>query len=273
MRLIPAILAVVIFASQAASKETWRGLVVAPENRCSDYASDDYTYPQSVEREIVEAMGNRIYGPYTGTCFSSTQETDIEHIVARSEAHDSGLCSADAETKRNFARDPLNLTLASPSVNRHQKSGKDAADWLPGLNQCWYAERTVQVRAKYGLTIDQREADALERVLSGCESTAMVFIECTPGQLGHVEQTRAAAEQDPARALPSLGLGCESGEDGVPKDYVKAYAWYIVAAAQGHEEVSALKDSLREKMTTEQWAEAEELAAEFRDGIESSELK
>ena len=102
--------------------------------------------------------------------------------MARSEAHDSGLCSADAETKRNFTRDLLNLTLASPSLNRHQKSAKDAADWLPDLNQCWYADRIVQVCLKYGLTIDQREADALESVLSACESTAMVFTDCAAGQ-------------------------------------------------------------------------------------------
>ena len=182
MRLIPVALAVVTLAFQAESNETWRGLVVTPENRCSDYVSDDYSYPQSVEPQIIEAMGGRIYGPYTGTCSSSTQETDIEHIVARSEAHDSGLCSADAETKRNFASDLLNLTLASPSVNRHQKSAKDAGDWLPELNQCWFAERVVRVRAKYGLTIDQREADTLERVLSACESTTIVFAECATGQ-------------------------------------------------------------------------------------------
>lgn len=172
-----------IFAFQAESNETWRGLVVAPEHRCSTYASSDYSYPQSVEPLIVEAMGGRIYGPYTGTCFSSIREADIEHIVARSEAHDSGLCSADAETKRNFARDLLNLTLASPSVNRHQKSDKDAAEWLPEMNSCWFAERVVQVRLKYGLTIDRSEADALERVLSACESTAMVFTECPSGPM------------------------------------------------------------------------------------------
>jgi len=181
-RRFPAVLAVVVFTLQAEPDETWRGLVVAPESRCSDYSSNDYSYPQSVENDIVEAMGGRIYGPYTGTCFVSIQETDIEHIVARSEAHDSGLCSADAETKRNFASDLLNLTLASPSVNRHQKSAKDAGDWLPELNQCWFAERVIQVRAKYGLTIDQREADALESVLFACKSTSIVFAECATGQ-------------------------------------------------------------------------------------------
>ena len=32
---------------------------------------------------------------HRGAVFSSPQDTDIEHIVARSEAHDSGLCRVD----------------------------------------------------------------------------------------------------------------------------------------------------------------------------------
>ena len=69
-----------------------------------------------------------VYGPYTATCFASTTETDLEHIVAASEAHDSGLCARNAATKAQFARDLRNLTLASPRVNRHEKSGRDAAE-------------------------------------------------------------------------------------------------------------------------------------------------
>ena len=154
----------------------WRGLVIAPENRCSPYDPDNYPYSQSVEERIVADMGGIIYGPYTGTHYSSTSETDIEHIVARSEAHDSGLCATDAATRRRFSGDILNLTLASPSVNRHQKSGNDGAEWLPDLNQCWFADRVVRVRLVYGLTIDQRDADALEAVLSGCSSIEMVIV-------------------------------------------------------------------------------------------------
>ena len=157
--------------------ELYRGVRVAPENRCSVYDSDDYAYPQSVEDQIVASIG-KIYGPYTGQCFDTTSETDIEHIVARSEAHDSGMCAASAATKRAFARDLLNLTLASPSVNRFQKSDKDVAEWLPSLNACWFVERTLEVRRKYGLSIDRREADAAERVLSMCTSTDMVVQNC-----------------------------------------------------------------------------------------------
>ena len=105
--------------------------MVAPEHRCAPYDSDNYRYSQSVEQRIVAGMGGIIYGPYTGTWFASTSETDIEHIVARSEAHDSGLCAADAATRRQFAGDLLNLTLASPAVNRSHKSAKDAGGMAP----------------------------------------------------------------------------------------------------------------------------------------------
>ena len=161
-----------------ASAETWRGLTVAPEHRCAPYDKKrDYPYPQSVERDIVRELG-AVYGPYTGRCFASTRETDIEHIVAASEAHDSGLCAAGAATKARFARDLRNLTLASPRVNRQQKSGKDAAEWVPVRNRCWFAARVVEVRQAYGLTIDPREAAALERILASCESTALEPVVC-----------------------------------------------------------------------------------------------
>ena len=151
---------------------SWRGLTIAPENRCSPYDSDDYSYPQSVEDDIVRNLGG-IYSPYTCESFDSDTQTDIEHIIARSEAHDSGLCSADAGTRRQFARDLLNLTLASPSLNRSQKSDKDAAEWMPEQNRCWFAQTIVDVRLQYGLTIDRAEADAIDRMLAGCTSTAI----------------------------------------------------------------------------------------------------
>ncbi len=160
--------------------ETWRSLTVAPESRCSPYSARDYRYPPSVEPRIVVKQGGKIYSPYTGRYFGSISETDIEHIVARSEAHDSGLCAAKRRTRRRFARDLLNLTLASPSLNRHQKSDRDAAEWMPEKNRCWFAARVVAVRRKYGLTIDRHEAGALERVLSACGSSAMVVGEYTP---------------------------------------------------------------------------------------------
>ena len=34
-------------------------------------------------------------------------------------------------------------------------------------------DRTLQIRREYGLTIDRAEADAVDRILAGCESTEL----------------------------------------------------------------------------------------------------
>ena len=157
----------------------WRGLVVAEEDRCAPYDGDLYPYPASVEDDIVRRLGG-IYSPYTCESFDSTRETDIEHVVARSEAHDSGLCAADADTRRRFAADLRNLTLADPRLNRVEKSGKDAAEWSPPSNGCWFAQTVIDVRRAYDLTIDPREAEALDRLLANCASTAIACETTTP---------------------------------------------------------------------------------------------
>ena len=154
--------------------ERWRGLAIAPEERCAPYDRRDYRYNSRVlEAVLVRELGG-VYAPYTGRCFRDRGQTDVEHIVALSEAHDSGMCGRSQGEKVLFAGDPLNLTLATPEVNREEKRHHDASGWLPGKNRCWFAARVVTVRRKYGLTIDRAEAQALADVLSACESTEMV---------------------------------------------------------------------------------------------------
>ena len=153
-------------------------LTVAPEERCAPYSAKQYRYSSTLDRKHVEALGysvdskgkisNAFPSPYTpGISFRFAQDMDIEHIVARSEAHDSGLCSRPGLWSA-FASDPLNLTVAGEHVNRTLKRDKDAADWMPDINQCWYAQTIVDVKAKYGLTVDEAERDALAAVLDGC---------------------------------------------------------------------------------------------------------
>lgn len=157
----------------------------------------------------MRALGG-IYSPYTCESFDSTRESDIEHIVARSEAHDSGLCGADDETRTRFARDPLNLTLASPNLNRSQKRDHDAAEWLPDQNRCWFARTIVNVRLQYGLTIDQAEADALDRILNACGSTE---IACD------LTEPSPAAAPPPIQAFPNCNAMREAGwTRGVNRD-------------------------------------------------------
>ena len=182
-------------ASVSAQASTWRGLKVESENRCAPYnRSEDYRYSQTVELRIVKSFGNKIYAPYSGRYFSSIKETDIDHIVSLSEAHDSGLCRADKATKSRFASDILNLTLASPAVNRYQKSGHDASGWLPQKNKCWFANKVIAVKRAYNLTVDAKELVALKKVVSDCSSFEMIFFKDTGSPKNNERHTVKVAE-------------------------------------------------------------------------------
>ena len=155
-------------------------LKLGDEERCSPYErSEDYTYHRSVEWDIAARAGytadksgwldKPFPSPYMAHVFvRSLRDTDIEHIVAAAEAHDSGLCAYDQAVRLRFASDLDNLTLSVPSVNRFDKKDHDAADWLPEINRCWYARTVVKVKAKYGLSVDSAEYAALRKILVDC---------------------------------------------------------------------------------------------------------
>jgi TPR repeat protein len=84
--------------------------------------------------------------------------------------------------------------------------------------------------------------------------------------------TRRAAEEGYASAQNSLGLCYLKGE-GVPKDYVQAYKWFNLAAGQGDEDVYDIRVNLAKVeglLTTQQIAEAQRLAREFKPGKAST---
>jgi len=43
---------------------TWRGLVVAPEVRCSEYDVEQYRHPPGLEDAVVAALGDKLYEAY-----------------------------------------------------------------------------------------------------------------------------------------------------------------------------------------------------------------
>ena len=55
-----------------------------------------------------------------------------------------------------------------PRALNELKGAKDAAEWEPAHNQCWFAGRVLAVKLEYGLTVDPPEADGLEAMLEGC---------------------------------------------------------------------------------------------------------
>ena len=158
----------------SADAETWHGLQVCDERPRGGYDRDAFgTGYSNLEDDIIAVLPptmkatGQVYTPYSCLAFDITADgtaaTDIEHIVALAETHDSGIAD---ERRRDIASDLDNLTIADPTVNRSEKSDRDAAEWMPARHGAWFAERVIQVKLEYGLSVDPAERDALEALLA-----------------------------------------------------------------------------------------------------------
>jgi hypothetical protein len=131
--------------------------------------------------EVIYKAGTRdckviaglLLDPYSGKVitFSSTKSNiDIDHVVALSNAWQTGAAYFDKTKRQQIANDPLNLLAVDFSLNR-QKGDGDAATWLPPLKsyRCDYVARQIAVKAKYGLWVTQPEKGAIIKLLEKCE--------------------------------------------------------------------------------------------------------
>ncbi|MER7955584.1 HNH endonuclease family protein [Streptomyces sp. NPDC096030] len=110
--------------------------------------------------------------PYTGDRVDFVRgrsRVDIDHLVALSDAWQKGAQKWDAEKRRRFANDPLNLLAVEASANRRKSDG-DAATWLPPNKayRCTYVAAQVAVKKKYGVWVTRGELDAMKKVLGRC---------------------------------------------------------------------------------------------------------
>jgi hypothetical protein len=135
---------------------------------------------RDLEGESLRAGGclvasGTLHDAYTGRTISflrgqtTSKDVEIDHVVALSNAWQTGAQQMDPATRELFANDPLNLQSTDRPTNQEKRAG-DAATWLPPNRGFWcsYVARQVAVKAKYGLWVTPAERDAIARVLGGC---------------------------------------------------------------------------------------------------------
>ncbi len=99
----------------------------------------------------------------------SSMEVQIDHVVALSNAWQTGAFKLSAEQRRVLANDPLNLFAVKGRLNS-QKGDGDAATWLPPLKsfRCAYVAQQIAVKAKYSLWVVVPEKSAMVAILAKC---------------------------------------------------------------------------------------------------------
>ncbi|HEX5455784.1 MAG TPA: HNH endonuclease family protein [Candidatus Saccharimonadales bacterium] len=113
--------------------------------------------------------------PYTGRIiefqrgFSTSEAVQIDHVVALSDAWQTGAQGLSADDRNRLANDPLNLLAVDGPANQ-EKSDGDASEWLPPNigYRCRYVARQIAVKLKYHLWLTSAEKDAIERQLRTC---------------------------------------------------------------------------------------------------------
>ena len=125
-------------------------------------------------RECVVLSG-KLIDPFSGEVIYfvrgniSSMEVQIDHVVAMSNAWQTGAFKLSLQDRTAFANDPLNLLAVKGRLNS-QKGDGDAATWLPPLKsyRCEYVSRQIAVKIKYKLWFTAPEKAAMVRILKSC---------------------------------------------------------------------------------------------------------
>lgn len=114
--------------------------------------------------------------PYTGRQIDfqrgedSSEDVQIDHVVALANAWKSGAWQWDAARRQDFANDPFNLLAVDGAANQ-DKGASSADQWLPSNSayQCAYVQRQIAVKASWGLGVTRAEKKAMTSVLERCQ--------------------------------------------------------------------------------------------------------
>ena len=101
-------------------------------------------------------------------------ELDIDHMIPLKNAHDSGGWQWSKEKKKDFANDlldPDHLIAVTSSANR-KKGARSPDQWKPSNQVYWceYARDWIRIKSNWELSVTSRESEALQLMLSTCES-------------------------------------------------------------------------------------------------------
>ena len=129
---------------------------------------------RSGTRDCVIESGTLV-DPYSGTTINfvkgvkSSMEVQIDHVVALSNAWQTGAFKLTLAKRSEFANDPDNLLAVQGRLNS-QKGDGDAATWLPPLKsyRCTYVSKQIAIKAKYGLWVTAPEKTAMKNILAKC---------------------------------------------------------------------------------------------------------
>ena len=138
----------------------------------------------TLDDDNCTVIAGNFVDPYSGQEFDFTQKSEIssgvqiDHVVALSNAWQTGAQNLSDDERYDLATDPLNLVAAESEANQDKSDG-DASEWLPPNRafRCEYVARQIAVKYKYHLWVTEPEHAAMITVLTDCPAQTVTGIE------------------------------------------------------------------------------------------------
>ncbi|MGW3377403.1 HNH endonuclease family protein [Streptomyces hydrogenans] len=152
-----------------------------PADGCNTRA--EVLLDEAVEAPTVDTgcklSGGRWLSYYDAAEVTDPGKLDIDHMVPLAEAWDSGASGWTAQRREAYANDQdaaASLVAVTARTNR-SKADQDPAEWMPPLPDahCRYVGEWTATKLRWGLSVDQAEADALKVYAEACETTVVHY--------------------------------------------------------------------------------------------------
>ena len=227
-------------------------------------------------QNTLTRMKNILYAIILSFLFSSSVFADLESVVDAYEAGDYETVYREIKlfAERGEPHAQRILGLMYKYGQGVTQDNKEALKWLRLAAEQGEAEAQFHLGLMYGIgegvTKDYKEALkwfrlAAEQGDGGAQYSLGVMHAKGHGVTQDYKKAekwlRLAAEKGVSLAQFNLGWMYANGE-GVIQNVVIAHMWYNIAARDGNEDVKKSRDIVIKQMTSEQIAEAQELARE-----------
>lgn len=122
---------------------------------------------ENVTNDNCDIQSGELFDYYTGKTISLADGIDIDHIVAKKNAWDSGGYVWNEDAWIKYVNDEDRVLIATSESTNRSKGSKDAADWLPENTEYWckYIIQQIEIKNYYNLSVRQIEKDKMQEVL------------------------------------------------------------------------------------------------------------
>ncbi|MHA7261916.1 HNH endonuclease family protein [Arthrobacter sp. TMN-37] len=165
-------------------RDLYFGRWADPDGDCQDTRAEvlireSKTAPDYTSQRRCTVANSRWLTTFDDRIHKSATTVQVDHTVPAHEAWGSGARSWTQDRRIAFYNDldyADSLSAQSGTlVARKQALGPE--EWVPPVNRCTYIAHWIAVKARWGLTADPVEKEALIRIADGCPPSSLTITE------------------------------------------------------------------------------------------------